>query len=59
MSPRLQPVVYFYDRLGAAAYFDWMFKLSDGPEGLKFYPGVGPEFYFDNQFDFAKKVRNW
>jgi len=52
-NARLQPAVYFYDRVGAAAYFDWMFKLSDGPSGLKFYPGVGPEFYFDNRFDFA------
>ena len=29
-----------------------MFALSDGPTGLKFYPGVGPEFYFGNDFDF-------
>ncbi len=52
-SIRLQPAVYFYDRYAAAAYFDWMFKLSDGPSGLKFYPGVGPEFYFENRFDFS------
>ena len=30
-----------------------MFALSDGPTGLKFYPGVGPEFYFGDRFDFA------
>jgi hypothetical protein len=29
-----------------------MFALSDGPTGLKFYPGVGPEFFFENSFDF-------
>jgi hypothetical protein len=51
MAPRLKPVVYFYGPIndfGIAAYFDWMFKLSDGPSGLKFFPGVGPEFYFGN-----------
>jgi hypothetical protein len=50
-SPRLHPAVYF-DRFGIGAYFDWMFALSDGPTGLKFYPGVGPEFFFENSFDF-------
>ena len=51
-SPRLHPAVYF-DRFGVAAYFDWMFALSGGPTGLKFYPGVGPEFFFGNDFDFG------
>ena len=50
-SPRLHPAIYF-DRFGIATYFDWMFALSDGPTGLKFYPGVGPEFFFENDFDF-------
>ena len=50
-SPRLHPVIYF-DRFGVGTYFDWMFALSDGPAGLKFYPGVGPEFFFENSFDF-------
>lgn len=56
-APRLQPAVYFYgssglpNDFGIAGYFDWMFKLSDGPSGLKFFPGVGPEFFFDNQFN--------
>lgn len=50
--PRLHPAVYF-DRFGVGTYFDWMFALSDGPTGLKFYPGVGPEFFFENRFDFA------
>jgi len=50
-SPRLHPAVYF-DRFGIGTYFDWMFALSDGPAGLKFYPGVGPEFFFENSFDF-------
>ena len=52
-APRLQPAVYFYDRFGFAGYFDWMFKLKDGPTGLKFFPGVGPEFFFDHDFDFS------
>ena len=50
-SPRLHPAIYF-DRFGIGTYFDWMFALSGGPTGLKFYPGVGPEFYFENDFDF-------
>lgn len=50
-SPRLHPAIYF-DRFGIGTYFDWMFALSDGPSGLKFYPGVGPEFFFENSFDF-------
>ena len=29
-----------------------MFSLSGGPTGLKFYPGLGPEFFFGNNFDF-------
>ena len=51
LSPRLHPAIYF-DRFGIGGYFDWMFSLSEGPSGLKFYPGVGPEFFFENGFDF-------
>lgn len=51
ISPRLHPTVYL-DNFGVGAYLDWMFALTDGPEGLKFYPGVGPEFFFENDFDF-------
>ena len=50
-APRLHTALYF-DRFGVGGYFDWMFELSDGPRGLKFYPGVGPEFFFGNEFDF-------
>lgn len=50
-APRLHPAIYF-DRFGVGGYFDWMFALSGGPTGLKFYPGVGPEFFFENDFDF-------
>lgn len=50
-APRLHPAIYF-DRFGFGTYFDWMFALSGGPTGLKFYPGVGPEFFFDGRFDF-------
>jgi hypothetical protein len=53
LAPRLQPAVYYYDRFGVAGYFDWMFKLDDGPAGLKFFPGVGPEFFFEHEFDFS------
>ena len=50
VAPRLHPAIYF-DRFGVGGYFDWMFALSDGPAGLKFYPGVGPEFFFENLFN--------
>jgi len=51
LKPRLHPAIYF-DRFGIGGYFDWMFSLADGPTGLKFYPGVGPEFFFGDAFDF-------
>lgn len=51
-APRLHPAIYL-DNFGIAGYFDWMFKLSSGPQGLKFYPGVGPEFWFENNFQFV------
>ncbi len=50
-SPRLHPAIYF-NRFGIATYVDWLFALSGGPTGLKFYPGVGPEFFFEDSFDF-------
>jgi len=56
--PRLHASAYFgnngmpmYSDFGLAALFDWMFALDDGPTGLKFYPGVGPEMYFGNEFN--------
>ena len=52
LSPRLHPAIYVNQRFGIGSYFDWMFALSGGPTGLKFYPGVGPEFYFQKGFDF-------
>jgi len=51
-APRLHPAVYVSDRFGVGAYFDWMFALSGGPTGLKFYPGVGPTLWFEGDFDF-------
>jgi len=50
-APRLHPAIYT-NRFGIGTYFDWMFALSGGPTGLKFYPGVGPEFFFEGSFDF-------
>jgi hypothetical protein len=52
VKPRLHPSVYITDRFGIGGYFDWMFALSGGPNGLRFYPGVGPEFFFENDFAF-------
>lgn len=53
-APRIHAAAYFDNsNFGLGGYFDWMFALDGGPTGLKFYPGVGPEFYFGNGFDFA------
>ncbi len=43
----------FGDTFGLGGYFDWMFAIDGGPTGLKFYPGVGPELYFGNNFNIA------
>ena len=51
-KPRLHAAAYFGNDFGLGGYFDWMFSLSGGPQGLKFYPGVGPEFFFGNDFQF-------
>ncbi len=51
--PRLHAAAYFGNDFGLGGYFDWMFALDGGPTGLKFYPGVGPEFYFGNDFNVA------
>ena len=52
-APRLHPSIYIDDRIGVGTYFDWMFSLDGGPNGLKFFPGVGPEFYFGDDFDIS------
>lgn len=52
-KPRLHAAAYFGNDFGLAGYFDWMFSLDGGPNGLKFYPGVGPEFYFGDDFNFG------
>lgn len=53
-SPRLHTAIYMTNTFGFGGYFDWMFALSEGPTGLKFYPGVGPEFFFPkDDFDFV------
>lgn len=53
LEPRLHAATYFNNGFGAGAYFDWMFALNEGPAGLKFYPGVGPEVYFGSDFAVA------
>ena len=50
-APRLHPAVYISGVFAVGTYFDWMFGLTDGPQGLKFYPGVGPDFIFGSNFD--------
>jgi len=52
-APRFHPAVYFGNDVTVGAYFDWLFALEGDPYGLKFYPGVGPEFHFGNNFDIA------
>ena len=49
-EPRLHAAVYFGDGLGIGTYLNWMFALNEGPQGLKFYPGVGPEVFIGNDF---------
>ena len=58
-APRIHAAAYFQSAgafgttIGLGGYFDWMFALNEGPAGLKFYPGVGPEFYFGDSFNVA------
>jgi hypothetical protein len=52
-APRIHAAAYFNNDFGLGAYFDWMYALSNGPKGLKFYPGLGPEVYFGDDFDFG------
>jgi hypothetical protein len=52
-TPRFHPAVYF-DCFGIGGYFDWMFSLSGGPTGLKFFPCVGPELWFGEGVKFTK-----
>ena len=52
-APRLHTGFYIEDDFAFGTYFDWMFSLDGGPQGLKFFPGVGPEFYFGENFDFG------
>jgi len=52
-APRLHPAFYFGNDPVFATYFDWLFSMQGDPYGFKFYPGVGPEFYFGNTFDIA------
>ena len=50
-APRLHTAFYVENDFALGAYLDWLFALDGGPQGLKFYPGVGPEFYFGDDFD--------
>lgn len=51
-APRLHPSLYVFETyLGAGLYFDWLFNIQDAPQGLKFYPGVGPELYFGPEIE--------
>lgn len=52
-APRFHPTLYFGNNMYVGTYFDWLFALEGDPYGFKFYPGVGPEFYFGNRFDLA------
>ena len=53
-APRLHPAVYFDHNVAFGVYFDWLFDIAgEEPTGFRFYPGVGPEFYFYHGFDFA------
>ena len=50
-APRLHTTFYLEGDFSFGTYLDWMFSLEGGPQGLKFFPGVGPEFYFGENFN--------
>ncbi len=50
-APRLHTGFYVEGDFALGTYLDWMFALDGGPTGLKFYPGLGPEFYFGETFN--------
>ena len=50
-APRLHTAFYVENDFAFGTYLDWLFSLDGGPTGLKFYPGVGPEFFFGDDFD--------
>lgn len=50
-APRLHTGFYVEGDFALGTYLDWLFALDGGPTGLKFYPGIGPEFYFGNDFN--------
>ena len=50
-APRLHTSLYFANDFAIGTYLDWLFSLDGGPQGLKFYPGVGPDFFFGDDFN--------
>lgn len=50
-APRLHTTFYVEGDFTIGTYLDWLFSLDGGPQGLKFFPGIGPEFYFGNDFN--------
>ncbi|MCG8308042.1 MAG: hypothetical protein MI975_11670 [Cytophagales bacterium] len=50
-APRFHPSIYFTNDIAIGTYLDWLFSLEGGPQGLKFYPGVGPDFFFGDNFN--------
>jgi len=49
-APRLHTAFYVENDFALGTYLDWLFALDGGPQGLKFFPGIGPEFYFGDSF---------
>ena len=54
-KPRLHGAAYLGENygmgFGLGGYLNWVFGISGDHTGLKFYPGVGPEFYFGDDFE--------
>lgn len=50
-APRLHTAFYLDNDFAIGTYLDWLFALDGGPTGIKFFPGIGPEFYFGDGFD--------
>ena len=50
-APRLHTGIYIEDNFALGTYLDWMFVLDGSAKRFKFYPGIGPEFYFGDDFN--------
>lgn len=50
---RIHAGFYVEDRFATGLYWNWVWGIEDGPQRIKLYPGIGPELYFGDSFDFG------